>query len=72
MITDRRVAGKHGKAVFLTFTGSQLAFQLVVPVSFGWQRWLGFFVVQAIQAAFGLQGGDQGIKSVQNRWSNSR
>ncbi len=58
--------------MFLTFAGGHLAFQLVVPVSFGWKRRLGFFLVQAVQAAFGLQGGEQGVKSILNRWGNSR
>lgn len=49
-----------------------MAFQLVVPVSFGRKRRLGFFFIQAVQAAFGLQGGEQGVKSIQNRWGNSR
>lgn len=40
--------------VFLTFTGGQLVFQLVVPVGFGWERRLGFFFVQSVQAAFRL------------------
>lgn len=58
-------------SVFLTFTGGHLAFQLVVPVSFGWQWRLGVFVIQAIQAAFGLQRGDQSVKSIENKWGNN-
>lgn len=46
-----------------TFAGRQLAFQLVVPVSFGGQRRLGFFAVQAVDAAFGLRGGEGEIKA---------
>lgn len=78
MMTDRREregcwwTQRRFVPVFLTFTGGQLAFQLVVPVSFGRQRRLGFFLIQAVQAAFGLQGGERRIKSIQNRWGNSR
>lgn len=76
MMTDRRVSCWRTQGdcvpVFLTFAGGQLVFQLVVPVSFGWQRRLGFFVIQVVQAAFGLQGGEQGVRSIQNRWGNSR
>lgn len=36
-----------------------MALQLVVPVSFRGQRWLYLLLVQAIQAAFGLQREDR-------------
>lgn len=39
----------------LTFTGGHVALQLVVPVGFGGQRRLHVLLVQAVQAAFGLQ-----------------
>lgn len=70
MMTDRTRGGRV--PAFLTFAGGQLAFQLVVPVSFGRQRRLGFFVVQAVQVAFGLRGGHRGVKSTGNRWRKQR
>lgn len=73
MMIDRRESEGEGGggwwtqegcvSAFLTFTGGQLAFQLVVPVSFGRQWRLRFFVIQAVQAAFGLQEGEQGVKA---------
>lgn len=62
------VVRKERCDVGLTFTGVQLVFQLVVPFSLGWQGWLGFFVVQTINAAFGLQEGEKDAKSKKNRW----
>lgn len=40
-----------------------MVFQLVVPVSFGWQWRLCLVLLKAIQAAFRLQGGEQGVKA---------
>lgn len=44
MMTDSKERGRW----LVTFTGGQLAFELVVPVGFGRQRRLGFFVIEAI------------------------
>lgn len=53
---ERRFRG----ILLLTLTGSQLVwqlvFQLVVPIGFGRQRRLGFFLLQGVQAAFRLPG----------------
>lgn len=44
-----------------------MTLQLVVPVGFGGQRGLHLLLIQAVQAAFGLQGEDDNLNTARHK-----